>query len=295
MNPKVSIITINWNGKEDTAECLESVKRLDYPNYEIIVVDNASTDGSVEFLRERFPEITYIENEENVGWTGGCNAGIEYAMKGGVEYVFILNNDIVVDKDCLKELVKVAESDPKIGFVGPRIRSYEEPEKIISQGVSLNYKTLRVKKGEVRDMGQFKGVKDVNWVDDTVLLVKKSVIEKVGMHDPVYFMYAEDTDWSYRVTNAGFRILYTPLASVWHKHHASSGGGYNSFVAYYQARNYLVFMRKHFSKCHLIFVAPFYFRFIFAHSARALYEGEWGVPFAMIRGILWHFGFKKWG
>lgn len=294
MNPKVSIITINWNGKEDTAECLESLKRLVYPNYDVIVVDNASMDDSVEFLRERFSEVTYIENEENVGWTGGCNAGIEYAMKKGADYIFILNNDIVIDKDCLKELVKVAESDARIGFVGPRIRSYEEHEKILSPGVSRNYRTLGVKKGEVADRGQFKEVKDVNWIDDTVLLVKKSVIEKVGIHDPEYFMYGEDTDWCYRVKKAGFGISYVPLVCVWHKHSASSGGGYNSFVAYYQARNYLLFMRKHFSKYHLFFVVPFfYFQFIIYQSVRALYKGEWNVPLAMIGGMLWHIGLKN--
>ena len=293
MNPKVSIITINWNGKEDTAECLESVKRLDYPNYEIVVVDNASADGSVEFLRERFPEVTYIENKENLGWTGGCNAGIEYAMKNEADYVFILNNDIVVDKDCLKELVKVAESDSKIGFVGPRIYSYGEPEKILSPGVNVYYTLLRRKKGERKDTGQLDKIKEVNWIDDMVLLVKRKVIENVGLYDPSYFMYFEDSDWCYRTKKSGFRILYVPTTKAWHKGSSSSGGHLNAFTAYYSTRNWILFIRKHFPKYYLILTLPFLFKFIFSWSIEAVYKRKWDVPVAMIKGLLWHFRFKK--
>ena len=121
---KVTIILLNWNGKEDTIECLESLKHITYPNYEILLVDNGSTDGSVECFRERYPGMEIIENGENLGFAEGNNVGIRRAMDEGADYVLLLNNDTVVDPEFLGELVKVGESDPKIGIVGPKICYY---------------------------------------------------------------------------------------------------------------------------------------------------------------------------
>lgn len=115
--PKAIVVTLNWNRKEDTIECLKSLLELDYANYEIVVVDNGSMDGSAQAIRQSFPNITVIENKENLGYSLGMNTGIKYALEQGVKYVLIMNNDTVIDKGALTELVKVAESDPTIGFV----------------------------------------------------------------------------------------------------------------------------------------------------------------------------------
>ncbi|MCK4352495.1 glycosyltransferase family 2 protein [candidate division WOR-3 bacterium] len=135
--PKVSIIILDWNGGKDIIECLKSIKGINYTNYELIVVDNASFDNSVNLIREKFPNIRIIQNKENLGFAGGMNTGIVQSVKCKVQsdYVLLLNQDTIVGKNFLKELVKVAESDPKIGIVGPKIYYWKESR---SQGVKLS-------------------------------------------------------------------------------------------------------------------------------------------------------------
>ncbi len=260
--PKVFIIIVNWNGKEDTIECLESLKGVDYPNYRLIVVDNGSTDGSQDELR-KIPGIVLIETGRNLGYAGGVNVGIEHALKHGADYVFLLNNDCIVDKGFLKELIRVAQDDEKIGIAGPIIYFYDEPNKLQEFGGYISL--TRLIKGGIKpelgviDKGQFKDIRYVDYVAGGACLIKKEVIEKIGMFDPSYFLYWEETDYDMRAKQAGFELAVVPTSKIWHKVSASTVKSSN-LVAYYMTRNKFIFVRNRlpkvqflaFTVCHLI-------------------------------------------
>ena len=289
-NPKVSIIVINWNGKEDTAKCLDSLRQLNYPDFDVIVVDNASSDSSVEYLKKEHPDVTYIENDFNSGWTGGNNIGAKHAIAGGAEYILTLNNDVILDKDLLKQLVDIAESDRSIGFVGPKIYYYDKPTIIYSAGLHINYNCLfpfGVRKGKT-DKGQFSKIEEVNWIDDIVLLIRRDVIEKIGLYDEDYFMYVEETDLCYRAQKAGFKIIFNPKAIAWHRGAASSGSGFNPFVAYYKIRNRILFVRKNLPAYWLIGISLHILLFVLFQTIKSLLTGRLEVISAMTRGIAWH-------
>lgn len=245
---KTSIILLNWNGKEDTIKCLESLKTLNYPNYETIVVDNASSDDSVKIISDKFPNVTLITNKENLGFAEGSNIGIRYALEGGADYVFLLNNDAIIDEETVTELVQVAESDDKIGIIGSRICCYDRPDRIQSAGAHIGIKTGRVwypDYGKSITTTDGKAV-DVDAVSGTAMMVKREVIEKVGMLDPTFFCYFEDTDWCIRARKTGYRVVIVPMSKIWHKGGASTGGGATPTSIYYSVRNHLLVMNKNY-------------------------------------------------
>ena len=143
--PKVSIIILNWNGLKDTLECLESVKKSDYPNYEIILIDNASKNREGEIIKSRFPELILVQNEMNLGFAGGNNIGMRYALKNGAYYVWLLNNDTVIESNTLSDLVAVAEKTPNAGLLSPLIYYYANPEQIQFCGSSFDKEDLQIK------------------------------------------------------------------------------------------------------------------------------------------------------
>ena len=269
--PKVIIISLNWNRKEDTIECINSLLELEYPDYEIVVVDNGSTDGSAESFKKTFLDITVIENKKNLGYALGMNKGIEYALEQNVKYVLILNNDTVIDKNALKELVNVAESDPKIGFVSGKAYYHSEPNKLQVVGKIFNPNIgviQNVGGGEI-DHGQYDEIREYKFLDDIFWLVRTEVFRKVGMYDTHFFLQFEETDLCARA-NKYFKLVYTPHAKIWHKISQSAGGIGNPTTTYYFARNRVVFMRKNVpSRKFLIFM--FYFLTIQTPKTLAAY------------------------
>ena len=262
MNPRVAIIILNWNGKEDTIECLESLKHITYPNYEILLVDNGSADGSVECFRKRYPGMEIIENGENLGFAEGNNVGIRRAMAEGADYVLLLNNDTVVDPEFLGELVKVAEGDARIGIVGPKIYYYNS--KILQTVgnrviVSLGQPFLRGLNEE--DTNQYETICEVDSIPGCALLIKKEVITKIGLLDFRYFAYFEDMDWNLRANRAGYKIKIVPMSKIQHKGSASTK--LNSPLYYYlHTRNRILFVKRHSSYLKNIFIFTPYFIFI---------------------------------
>jgi len=258
--PKVSIIVVNWNDKSNTIECIDSIASLDYPNYDIIVVDNGSTDGSQKTVKEKFPNIILIENNKNLGYGGGANAGIEVAIKKGSDYVFPLNNDLIVDKNLLKELIAVAESDASIGMVCPKIYWYDDPRKICYVGAQINFRSviqLHRHMGDEIERGQYNRPMYVDAAG--IFLVKKEVVEKVGVFDPNYFLYLEDFDWCIRTRKAGYKIMYVPDAVMWHKGSVSAGGRLRSKPIYYNTRNRFLLWKKNLKKSQfLLFLICFF-------------------------------------
>lgn len=237
--PKVSIIILNWNNLNDILECLESVYKSDYPNYEVIVVDNASSDGSHDEIKKLFPRAALIKNNENMGYAGGNNIGIKYAMCGDAQYFWLLNNDTIVEPDTLANLVRAGQTSSQTGLLSPVIYYYYTRSKIQFCGSYFdmdNFKSVAF-----RDLfeAQKHGDKDVSlW--GTALLIKRKVIEKVGFFNDNLFAYYEDTDFSLRSINIGFSNKIVLSAKIFHKSHFEDNGTRRNLPAYiyfYMSRN----------------------------------------------------------
>lgn len=224
MQPKVYIIILNWNGVEDTINCLESLKRITYPNYELIVVDNASEGDDVRVLKKRYGDyISIVENERNLGYAEGNNTGIRYALEHGADYVLVLNNDTVVDSGFLSKLVEFAERDPGAGILGPKMFYMEQPETLCFAGGRISWvrglpKHLGMGK---KDKGEFDVAGYTDFITGTCMLVKREVFEKIGLLPTDYFLQWEDVDFCTNARKNGFKCLYVPKSKIWHKYSAS--------------------------------------------------------------------------
>lgn len=218
VDPKVAVILLNWNNKGDTLECIESLKRVTYPNFEVLVVDNGSSDDSVSSIRAAYPDVTLIENKANLGFTGGNNVGIRQALANGADYVLLLNNDTVVDPAFLDKLVQVMESDPSIGIAGPKMYYYSEPRRIWCTGGKVNHwrgEAWNLGNDEI-DVGNFDKLTDVDFMNGCALIVTRKVLEDIGMlHEPM-FCYFEENDFCARAKKHGYRIVYVPASKIWH-------------------------------------------------------------------------------
>ena len=333
--PKVSIIILNWNGWGDTLECLESVYRITYPNYDVIVVDNGSEDESVQKIKEycegeievesKFFEyssenkpmkiIEYteeeaeagggevvdlpsnrkmilIKNEENYGFTGGNNVGMRYALKAlDPDYVLLLNNDTVVDKEFLGELVKVAESDGQIGIVGPKIYYYDEPRMLWATG---DPKSM----GKIDD-GRYEDTKEVKWIVGCAFFIKASAIDKVGLLDSDLFLYAEESDYCMRMEKAGYKLYFAHSSIIWHKS-SLRGDHLKPYQVYYSARNSIIVRRKNYPAIKFyIFMFKYFLIYKPSHILSILKSGRYNLISPTLKGIkdgiLWCFGIVQAG
>lgn len=294
MWPKVAIIIINWNGKRDTSECLRSLERLEYPNYKIIVVDNASTDGSQEFLRKNFQGITLIENGRNLGFGGGFNVGIKEAIRWGADYVLCLNNDLVVDKNILRELVKVGESNTKIGGLSSMEYYYDDPDRInCAGGNNLGLVVGKIfGRGEL-DRGQFNKVRETMLLSGPAMMIKINALLNVGLFDTSYFYGPEDKDIALRLIKGGYKIFFVPSAKIWHKIQGATGGRITPLTIYFSVRNCLLFAKKHANIPNLMMFMIYFWLFLFPFTVfKFLILGKMGYANAALKGILWHINRK---
>lgn len=249
----VGVVILNWNRPKDTMECVRSVSTSEYKNHRIIVVDNGSTDGSPEEIQKTSLEIELLTNAENQGFAAGVNVGIRRALQLGAEYVLILNNDALVAPKCLEELVLAAKADSMIGICVPKILHYYQPTRIWSAGAQWTRLPPRVKmRGFDKEDGlDYANMCDLDYATGCALLVRSHVFRVVGTFDPAYFMYQEDYDFCHRVRQDGFRIVYVPRATVWHK--VSQSLGENSYTKrYLWSRSTVLFYNKHFSLFKLV-------------------------------------------
>jgi GT2 family glycosyltransferase len=249
MTPSVITIILNWNGWDDTFACIESCLNLKSDDVKIIVVDNASnTDRSGELL-QRFPEISFIQTAANLGFAGGNNLGIRHALAQGADYVWLLNNDTVVDPAALAELLKVAQSDATIGMVGSKIVYYDNPRLLWYAGAVLDFNTpwqMHHRGLGQEDVGQYNDSEETGFVTGCSLLARREMLAEIGLLDEGYFLYFEDSDLNIRAKKAGWKLFYSPASLVYHKVSLSMGGSDSPLMRYYYSRNFLYFVNKHF-------------------------------------------------
>jgi hypothetical protein len=241
--PVVWIVVLNWNRPDETVQCIKSLYQLDYPNYHILVVDNGSTDNSVEVIRN-LPGIELLVNERNLGFGAGNNRGIQYALERGAEYVLLLNNDTTVAPSMLSELIMVAEADPYIGIVGPLIYYADRPREVWFAGMRFRYGLYMVRKGLSLNL-PLAPAEEVDFVSGCGMLVRREVWERVGLFDPRFFMYYEDLDLCVRAKRVGYRIVCATRAHMWHILSASTGDPDSPLKQYYQVKSCLIFCEKH--------------------------------------------------
>lgn len=267
---------LNWNNAADTIDCVRSLEQAVGADTEVIVVDNGSTDGSVTAIQQAVPEIRLILNGKNLGFAGGNNPGIKYAMDRGARYVLLLNNDTVVDPAFLGHLVDVAESDQSIGIVSPKIYYFSEPDCFWFAGGEMSLWSART--GHIgdreRDRGQFDSLTDVDFVSGCAMLIKRNVIEKIGMLYEPMFLYYEDSDFCARARRAGYRIVMAPKAKIWHKV-SSTTGRIKDLQWFYGTRNMLIFEKRNASPVQLAFFLPYYWaKFVLYNALVAALGGD---------------------
>jgi hypothetical protein len=254
--PKVGVILLNWNGAEFTIPCVKSLQAQTFSNIDIIVVDNGSTDDSLAQFQHQFEGgVKVLRMGKNLGFTGGNNVGIEFAMKHGADYILILNNDTVADPKFVEELVKVGESDGTIGIVTGKIFYYEPNDVLWYAGGDVHRGLLRFSHRGLleKDSGKFDTVAESQFITGCCMLVRRGVFEKIGLFDNRFFIYAEDADLSLRALRFGYKLQYTPHALLWHKESASmrkntlraNTGTVSPSQYYLSTRNFIFVVRKH--------------------------------------------------
>ncbi len=258
-SPLVAVIVLNWNNGPDSLSCVDSCRKLDWPNLRIIVVDNGSNDGSTEMLKQRCPDLELIETGANLGFAGGNNAGIRHAMAQGAEYVWLLNNDAVAAPDALSTLVKALSDRGDAGIAGSMIYYRDDPRRIWFAGGIWKKGRLRLRqRGANRlDDGQFDEQRELGSVSGCSMLVRASVINEIGPLDESYFLYWEDTDFCARAAQHGYKTLFAPASHVWHKVSATVAT-HSEMQYYYNTRNGLFFCGRYdwiALPCFLAFVA----------------------------------------
>ncbi len=241
--PKVSIISVNYNQSTVTMEMLESLRKITYKNYEVIIVDNASPSDNPDVIKDNYPEITLIKSKKNLGFAGGNNLGIQQSTG---KYLFFLNNDTEVTETFLEPLVERMELDERIGMVSPKINFYHSPGIIQYAGFNkMDPYTMRstgVPPG-CEDKGQFTEDQMTHFAHGAAMMVRREAIEKAGMMPDLYFLYYEEVDWAIQIKKAGYIIYLVPRAIIYHKESVSVGKK-SPMKVYYMMRNRIIFIRR---------------------------------------------------
>jgi GT2 family glycosyltransferase len=236
----VAVVVLSWNGREDTLGCLASLADVDWPNLTAIVVDNGSTDGTSEAVRELFPEVEIVRTDENLGFAEGNNVGMRRALELGADHVLVLNNDVEVDPGFVRPLVEEARRRPDAGALCSKILYMDPHDLIWFAGATFDprsgYNGRQVGYRE-RDDGRFDEVTETDRACGAAMLVPRHVLEQIGLFDADLFFYSEDVDWSLRAHRAGYRHYVVPASKLWHKVSVTSGGENSPTTLYYGVRN----------------------------------------------------------
>ena len=288
--PKISVIILNYNNPFDTLECVYSLMKNNFNSYELILVDNGSTDNSKEILKElesEFSNLTFIINKKNLGFAGGNNVAVE-AARG--DYILLLNNDTVVKSDFLSGLMKQASEHHEAGIFCPKIYFYDRPDTIWFAGGYIDWKYEGAHIGHgTKDNNAYDTALICAYVTGCAMLIKREVIKKIGLFDESFFAYQEDVDLCIRARKAGYKCMYIPYPHVWHKVGLTSKkqGRMSPFIRYLGTRNKLTVVRKNYGKLRfveallreLFVVTPIY---VLLYSSR----GHFDLIPAQLQGII---------
>jgi GT2 family glycosyltransferase len=286
-NPLVYIIVLNWNGRDDTLRCLRSLRRVTYSPVKLLVVDNASQDGSVEAIRSEFKEVEIIENERNLLFADGNNRGIRYALERGAAYILLLNNDTYVDPQFLSEMVKVGERDESIAILGPKIYYADSPDTIWFAGGEVSFwRGYTGHKGiRRRDGNLFNIPGEVDYITGCALLIKRQVFQRIGGLDPAYRIYGEDADFCQRAKRSGFRLCYVPSAKIWHSVSSSSGGGMTPYKILNKMQSNFLFFRRYARWYHWFTIPIFVLLGFIRQSFLEVKGGNFRNIYYMVKGF----------
>lgn len=286
--PLVSVISINYNQALVTCAMVASLRRITYPNLEIIVVDNASPTDNPDVIKEQFPEVTLLKSAQNLGFAGGNNLGIAQA-KG--EYLLFLNNDTEVEPDFLEPLVRLFQANPRAGIASPKIRYYDGEHLIQyagSRGINpWSGRSITIGHLEA-DLGQHNASQPTALADGAAMLVPRRVVDIAGMMPELYFLYYEELDWCEAIKNAGFTCHYVADSTVYHKESVSVGKS-SVLKTYYMNRNRLLFIRRNcrgwarFTST-VVFVAAA----LPKQALRYARQRDWPHVRALARGLRWN-------
>lgn len=288
--PLIYIILVNYNGYKDTIECVNSLKKVNYKNYRIVIVDNASSNNSLGILKQKINDCIIIESKENLGFAGGNNLGIKYALDHNADYIMFLNNDTLVNNDFLNNMIMSFTKDNKVGLVGCKIMHYPAKNIIWYGGGYIDwFKFIGTHCGMGQiDKGQCDTEKEIDFMTGCCMLIKKEVFEKVGFLSEDYFMYFEDVDFCVNIKNFGYKIWYNPKAIIYHKVGLSSGGEESPFSIKWGTRNRILFMNRYknnVSSFGLILSKMFFYVTRFIRYIQYIFKGQDDKSKAIINGI----------
>lgn len=291
--PLISVITLNYNQTKVTCEFLRSLRPVTYPNLEVIVVDNNSKIDPTSEIKKVYPEAVVVRSPENLGFTGGNNLGMK-ASSG--EYVFIVNNDTEVTAFIFERMLEGFAVDEHVGVVSPKIRYYDQPDRIQFAGFTkINPFTgrnrgiahLEVDQGQ-HDQGSFSP-----YAHGAAMLVKRAVIDTVGVFPELFFIYYEELDWSSQITRAGYKIYYQPAALIFHKESITMGRE-SAIKAYYHNRNRILFMRRNFRTYQLLCFYLFFLGFTTPKTvAKYVLKRQWEHLRSFRRALWWNLRYKN--
>jgi GT2 family glycosyltransferase len=244
MHPLVFIIVLNWNSWRDTLECLRSLAQLDYPNYRVLVVDNGSTDGSEERIREAYPALDLLQTGANLGYAGGNNVGIRHALSHGAAYVLVVNPDVLVEQRTLTTLMEVTLCHPRIGALSPVVRFKDKHGTVWFGGSVIHWQEGRVGHTTIQEDGEL--CQPCAWASGCCLLMSAKALLEVGLFDHRYFMYYEEADLCQRMSRAGYMVAVCPRANVFHQLSTGETTKHETpgFI-YYMTRNSLRFFFRY--------------------------------------------------
>ncbi len=290
---KVSIIIPHWNGIETLSECIDSILETEFQSYEIIVSDNASTDGSQDWVKKTHSEIVLVENDKNYGYAGGCNRGASVA-KG--EFIIFLNNDTIQDVEWIKHLINIIETNETIAAVQPKVLNYYNKEIFDYAGGSGGYMDLfcypftrgRIFSKQEKDYGQYNDSKQCFWASGTAFIIRKDLFFRAGKFDEVFFSHMEEIDLCWRLHAMGFQIWVAPKSIVYHKNALSMP--MNSHKKYYlNHRNSLIMLFGNYSFLNSVFIGLVRIILDFVAFGYSIFKLDLNHAFAIIRSLLWVF------
>jgi len=266
----ISVVVLNWNGRQVLDDCLRSLHNQTYRPIEIIVVDNASTDGSVDFLKEKFQDVHLIVNEKNLGFGAGNNIGIR-ASHG--RYIMMLNNDTRLDPKCIEELRKSIEKDERYGACASKILLDSQPDIIDGVGIVVCPDGLSFGRGRLEKSDKYDEEEEIFFASDGACLYRREMLDDIGLYDEDFFAYADETDMGWRARLAGWKCTYSPKAIVYHHHSTSSGGRVSAFKAFLVERNRIWVALKNFP-ISLIVLGQFYTLWRYLFQAYGALKGK---------------------